>query len=579
MPPNRKRADDDLTDEEIFGSDGDVDALFADTGESDEELFGGGGHKLAETRGEPAGPPEPPRKPEEKAWYDTLLDTVEAAGQGVGANAIDELAGYARAGLGQAGLMRDIGSAEELQDAYKADLDRVVKEHPVAHGVGQAALGIGVGAALPAAGAGGVATQAIAQGLLAGGSEYADSRSPGRSLGMGALGAAAGAGGTMLGNVAARRGAIPAAEAFDRELQAAAKSAAPKSTPTPAPGPALEGAQADIVEEMAARYPGQLDMTAPIRAPRLPEPSSRELRDIALRRGANELPKGRLGEIATLLGDLVPGGGTAVRAAKLGKRVLGSDPVRTQAMASGHLVPNESARQIGRAGAEAAWELGGPLAVGHQVNAGDGGNPVRVGPAPRNDWTPTYLSPAEEQKFQADMQTGEGYRQWREEFEKQWNTKVDFNDPEGDYDYRGAWKAGIRPSRYQFDDDRYHWASSLPNGQMLKAPDHPTAWMEHFMRRTGVDPGSLGLKNEAQGKAYEHEKLAYGDTNTLNYALSATLHGGNTGLSQADEQILTKAVVSGDQDAINAADFRLRQRYPAYARRIERELRALNEED
>lgn len=78
---------------------------------------------------------------------------------------------------------------------------------------------------------------------------------------------------------------------------------------------------------------------------------------------------------------------------------------------------------------------------------------------------------------------------------------------------------------------------------------------------------------EADGRA----PVAYGDRNTLNYALSATLHAGNTGLSPEDEAQLTKAVVNGDQDAINAADFRLRQRYPAYARRIEGELRALNE--
>ena len=88
-------------------------------------------------------------------------------------------------------------------------------------------------------------------------------------------------------------------------------------------------------------------------------------------------------------------------------------------------------------------------------------------------------------------------------------------------------------------------------------------------------PGLTGSKVNAQ----DREPIAYGDRNTLNYALSAALHGGDTGLSQEDEATLTKAVVAGDQDAINAADFRLRQRYPAYARRIERELRALNEEE
>jgi hypothetical protein len=65
----------------------------------------------------------------------------------------------------------------------------------------------------------------------------------------------------------------------------------------------------------------------------------------------------------------------------------------------------------------------------------------------------------------------------------------------------------------------------------------------------------------------------------LHYALQATLASGRAGLSPEDEQALTEAVVQGDQAAISATDFRLRQRYPAYARRVERELRAYNEED
>jgi hypothetical protein len=87
-------------------------------------------------------------------------------------------------------------------------------------------------------------------------------------------------------------------------------------------------------------------------------------------------------------------------------------------------------------------------------------------------------------------------------------------------------------------------------------------------------PAVHGGKVNAQDR---DEKVAYADQATVNYALTETLHGGNTGLSQADEQALTSAVVKGDDDAIRATDFRLRQRYPGYARRVERALRNLNE--
>jgi hypothetical protein len=75
------------------------------------------------------------------------------------------------------------------------------------------------------------------------------------------------------------------------------------------------------------------------------------------------------------------------------------------------------------------------------------------------------------------------------------------------------------------------------------------------------------------------ERPAVADLPTLHYALQATLASGRAGLSPEDEQALTEAVVQGDQAAISATDFRLRQRYPAYARRVERELRAYNEEN
>jgi hypothetical protein len=74
------------------------------------------------------------------------------------------------------------------------------------------------------------------------------------------------------------------------------------------------------------------------------------------------------------------------------------------------------------------------------------------------------------------------------------------NDPQ--YDYRSAWKAGVGPNERNAYDGKYHWPSSTPDGRMLKGADHPTAWMEYFMRKTGIDPQSIGLKSSAEGDAY-----------------------------------------------------------------------------
>jgi hypothetical protein len=71
-----------------------------------------------------------------------------------------------------------------------------------------------------------------------------------------------------------------------------------------------------------------------------------------------------------------------------------------------------------------------------------------------------------------------------------------------DYDYRAAWKAGIQPERDPYDGNSYHWPSSLPDGKMLKAPDHPTAWKEYFMRDTGQNPDALGLASPQDADIY-----------------------------------------------------------------------------
>lgn len=100
--------------------------------------------------------------------------------------------------------------------------------------------------------------------------------------------------------------------------------------------------------------------------------------------------------------------------------------------------------------------------------------------------------PNDEEQFQAWIRA----TPWFQEFKSQYKEEPDLNTR--DYDYRAAWKAGIKPERDPYDGNRYHWPSSLPTGQMLKAPDHPTAWKEGFMRHTGQNPDALGLRDQGQ---------------------------------------------------------------------------------
>lgn len=90
---------------------------------------------------------------------------------------------------------------------------------------------------------------------------------------------------------------------------------------------------------------------------------------------------------------------------------------------------------------------------------------------------------------------------WFKEFAKEYGEEPDLNTT--DYDYRKAWQAGIRPVKDPYDQNRYHWSSSLPTGEMLKAENHPTAWKEYYMRITGKNPDEIG----ATKADYEKLKL------------------------------------------------------------------------
>ena len=97
----------------------------------------------------------------------------------------------------------------------------------------------------------------------------------------------------------------------------------------------------------------------------------------------------------------------------------------------------------------------------------------------------------EEQNFQAEIKkTG-----WFKEYVKEYGEEPNLNT--SDYDYRAAWKAGVRPVRDPNDKNRYHWSSSNPEtGEMLKSKDHPTAWKEDYMKATGKNPDEVGVTRE-----------------------------------------------------------------------------------
>ena len=102
----------------------------------------------------------------------------------------------------------------------------------------------------------------------------------------------------------------------------------------------------------------------------------------------------------------------------------------------------------------------------------------------------------EEQDFQAGIKKTE----WFKEYVKEYGEEPDLNTK--DYDYRSAWKAGVRPQRDPYDKNKYHWGSSNPEtGEMLKSKEHPTAWKEEYMKRTGKNPDEAGITKEQAGMA------------------------------------------------------------------------------
>ena len=98
--------------------------------------------------------------------------------------------------------------------------------------------------------------------------------------------------------------------------------------------------------------------------------------------------------------------------------------------------------------------------------------------------------------------------EWYKEFTKEFGEPPDLETK--DYDYRAAWKAGIRPVRDPHDKNRYHWASSDPQtGKSLKSENHPTAWKEKYMKQTGKNPDEVGMTKEKY-EASKEKKFSTG---------------------------------------------------------------------
>ena len=99
------------------------------------------------------------------------------------------------------------------------------------------------------------------------------------------------------------------------------------------------------------------------------------------------------------------------------------------------------------------------------------------------------LNPADEMKFQQWATS----LPWHAQFEQKYGEAPNLNDPQ--YDYRKAYSSGVSPQPYEYDS-MDHWPSTTETGDPLKVGAHPTAWMNEFLGRTGVDPNQMGVTAE-----------------------------------------------------------------------------------
>lgn len=127
----------------------------------------------------------------------------------------------------------------------------------------------------------------------------------------------------------------------------------------------------------------------------------------------------------------------------------------------------------------------------------------------KKDFEPTKISEADEPKFRSWLQQTKLFNSIKQEIAQENKLPVESLDnnriaemllSSKDYDYRGAWKAGVKEVISPYDN-KPHWPSSA-NGKMLKSPKHETAWKEFFMQEYKKDPDELGLSTISQAKEW-----------------------------------------------------------------------------
>lgn len=116
---------------------------------------------------------------------------------------------------------------------------------------------------------------------------------------------------------------------------------------------------------------------------------------------------------------------------------------------------------------------------------------LHFGPLPK--YTPTTLNAQQERRYQAWVNKNPWFAGMPQE------VRQIALQGGGDYDYRGAWLAGVRPGKTG------HWLSINPKtGAPLKNPEtHPTWWKEEFMSKYGRPAGRAGFNIDAPGMTRE----------------------------------------------------------------------------
>lgn len=116
----------------------------------------------------------------------------------------------------------------------------------------------------------------------------------------------------------------------------------------------------------------------------------------------------------------------------------------------------------------------------------------------------TQVPAEEEQNFKVWLTALPWYKEIQTRVPADVNLYKEMTGPNADYDLYLAHVKGVEPLLYEYDG-LYHWPSVAPDGTMLKAPTHDTAWMEYFMREMNIDPNAVGLHNAEQANTWTNQ--------------------------------------------------------------------------